>query len=1107
MLYRQGFLRTRIERLVVFLLCFLGSFASGVRPAQAQSWKKIGTFNGYICIAKFLNEKVGFVGLGVSPGSPHQSPVELYKTTDGGASWDQATIPGGYGGEIGDILMVDSLHGWIAMTVYQGSGNKALWHTNDAGITWTETALVGSGTSVRITPRAMIVTDLFNQGHISTDGGATFSNGFINSTNCSDFVDSLHGAISCFRGENWLHSADGGLTWQNSPMTIESWSVYGVKGTHDFFAAPEGSSAGQRNRGIVYGSTDYGADWQPLTSYPFGFTGHLTGIGEQIIVFQVLNYDSIMDSIHHGGFYYSTDKGVSWTGINGPSALGDTRFSMVQGCSGIDLFGFDGTSPGSLYKYSFGFGGSDSSSAQPQMASTPFPPIVGCSDTSVWELLSIGCSQFRIDSVRIERDTAGVFHLDSIPRFPRLVDVNGSDSVHVIFEPHGPGTFGARLHLFGKLLGSDSSYDTVINLLATDTSAPTIPEIATTPIPSVAGCADTSVWELLSIGCSQFRIDSVEIESDTGNAFRLDSKQKLPRLMNGNGSDSIHVFFVPDGRAGTFGARLHLHGTLAGSGAPYDTIINLQATSTSTGNPLPAIRYTPFAQVQSCSAGDAYAFYRIGCAQFRIDSVTIAADTGNAFALDPTQKYPQLLTANTSDSVHVLFHPNHRLGSYGAKLKLYGTDMGSGASFDTVLSLLAESTLPIPLFYASTDVYSWSSLPECSSGDTVIKFVNQGCDTVSADSLHLVPGLTLTSQGLTLPVLVPPNGSISLRVHFVPDGLLSDSLQALLFYSSPGYDDSIPVQLVAQAHSAPPMLVSSASKVNFGPQLSCDTVDTVVYFKNTGCDSLTITNMSSLLRGFSSDPPLVFPITLAKGDSIALHVRYHPISARDTQTVFVNTASADAKGGNQKAVTKINLTGQIRIGELAVLTPSVTLSSVAICGSADTTVTIANPSCDTMVITAADLYPTGDVQLIGVTPPIVLPPNSDTTLELRFAAKTAENISATLTLYYEDAGIKEPHIDIAVDAIATSPREELALSDTAISVASLPICMSDSVYAMLYNPGCDTLIVSANQLEGDPDFILLSGLDSMRILPQDSVRVNLAIVPQLKGSRHAVLHV
>ena len=103
-------------------------------------------------------------------------------------------------------------------------------------MTWNETPLAGSGTSVEITPSTMIVTDIIGNGHISTDGGNTFSDGFLNSTNCVNFVDPLHGVISDYRGENWLNSSDGGRTWQNSNMNVESWSVYPDTGTSNFYA-------------------------------------------------------------------------------------------------------------------------------------------------------------------------------------------------------------------------------------------------------------------------------------------------------------------------------------------------------------------------------------------------------------------------------------------------------------------------------------------------------------------------------------------------------------------------------------------------------------------------------------------------------------------------------------------------------------------------------------------------------------------------------------------------------------------------------------------------------------------------------------------------------
>ncbi len=323
----------------------------------AQTWTKLHTFDGYICLAKFLDANTGFVGFGVSPGKGLTCAIELDKTTDGGKTWVKATIPGGYGGEIGDILMVDSLHGWLAMTAWNG-GNSALWRTSDAGLTWNETSLAGSGTSVRITPSAMVVTDLLGDLHISTDGGNTFTTGTMNSTNCVSFVDPLHGVISDFRGENWLTSADGGVTWQKLTMTVEAWSVYGDSGTSNFYAAPEGPTNGTGWHGIIYHSTDYGATWGQLASFPFIFTGHLTGIRDQYLFMQVTNVNNIVSGVAYNGFYYSTDQGVSWTSIGGPSALNDTRFSVIDGCNGPTLYGFDTAAHGSLFEYSFGSGGS-----------------------------------------------------------------------------------------------------------------------------------------------------------------------------------------------------------------------------------------------------------------------------------------------------------------------------------------------------------------------------------------------------------------------------------------------------------------------------------------------------------------------------------------------------------------------------------------------------------------------------------------------------------------------------------------------------------------------------------------------------------------------------
>ncbi len=329
----------------------------GAGSAEAQPWTKLHTFDGYISLVKFLNTNTGFVALGIAPGKPANgpSPVELDKTTDGGKTWIKCSIPSGYGGEIADLNMVDSLNGWIAMAAYGGSGDKALWRTTNGGLMWNETQLAGCGNAVRVTPAAMIVTDVIGNFHISTDGGNTFFDGSINSTNGVDFVDQLHGVISVYRGANWLNSSDGGITWKNINVSTESWSMYADSGTSKFYAAPEGNTLGQPRHLIIYSSSDFGNTWNLLAQFPFYSTGHLTGIGDQYLFCQVQD-TQIINGVTYTGFYYSTDQGVSWTSIGGPSAFGDTRFSVINACSGINLYGFDDQSPGSLFQYSFGSG-------------------------------------------------------------------------------------------------------------------------------------------------------------------------------------------------------------------------------------------------------------------------------------------------------------------------------------------------------------------------------------------------------------------------------------------------------------------------------------------------------------------------------------------------------------------------------------------------------------------------------------------------------------------------------------------------------------------------------------------------------------------------------
>ncbi len=543
-----------------------------VGRVSAQGWSKIGTFNGYICLAKFLDENTGFVGLGISPGKPLNGPVGLYKTTNGGTSWITCVIPGGYGGQIGDLIMVDSLHGWVAMTAY-GGGSKALWRTSDAGLTWTETQLGGSGTCVRITPSAMVVTDIFSPGHISTDGGSTWTGSFLSSTNGVEFADPLHGVISDYRGQNWLHTSDGGLTWSNAAMTVESWSVYSDSGTPNYWAAPEGPTNGQPAHAIIYHSTDYGVTWGQLANFPFIFTGHLAGIGGQYLFCQVQDVNNVVGGVTYLGFYYSTDQGVTWTSIGGPLGHNDTRFSVLNGCSGIDVFGFDDLQNGSVYRYSFGSGTGGPATLAVNTETIVQAQCVAIDTAIPLTVTGCGAASARLDSVwLVGSSTFRVADGRSVPR-----TIKASDNIRLSYQPAGGKFDTVFLHIrydFGSGLR-----DTVVRLIGWNTGNPATLSLPFTRETFLRNACVTSVDTTLPLAITGCLPPSATIDSlwiDGSSAFRITGVQSVPRTLHL--SDNIPVRYLPGSNSADTGL---LHIRYDFGGAVHDTTVTLIGSSAS----------------------------------------------------------------------------------------------------------------------------------------------------------------------------------------------------------------------------------------------------------------------------------------------------------------------------------------------------------------------------------------------------------------------------------------------------------------------------------------------------------------------------------------------
>lgn len=306
-----------------------------------SQWKQIFQFpsgaHSLYFLDGFGNPEIGFAGL---------ADGEVWRTSDRGGSWQKVLLaPGGL--MIDDITFKDALTGWLVPNNRVNGGPSSVYQTLDGGLTWQQErgGLTLTAVYYHEPSKTLFLSEWNSGGFFSTDDGSTWSQ-FSNQSllNGYAFAGATNGIVS-FAGANPINiltTVDGGLNWQfRSVSPVACWQAAGKPGTNTFFIFSE------YNNTLVR-SDDNGATWTLISTIgndpsEHNFTGctRLGTCGELIVQ---------ATGLSDNGMYLSSDEGVTWNSIGGPSNEVDTRFCV----SGNKIFATDFN--GSLWVYQFNYG-------------------------------------------------------------------------------------------------------------------------------------------------------------------------------------------------------------------------------------------------------------------------------------------------------------------------------------------------------------------------------------------------------------------------------------------------------------------------------------------------------------------------------------------------------------------------------------------------------------------------------------------------------------------------------------------------------------------------------------------------------------------------------
>lgn len=410
---------------------------------------------------------------------------------------------------------------------------------------------------------------------------------------------------------------------------------------------------------------------------------------------------------------------------------------------------------------------------------------------------------------------------------------------------------------------------------------------------SISSCSIDSVnYSLVNQWCKDYVIEQVELLTSTPSILGL-GRVTIPDTLKESADARFKLYFTPNGAYGDFTGKLHVKGYMQRmfDRVPYDTIIDVRATAKPVGpQVLVNNAVIDLGKLSTCGSDIDTTFLLTNAGCDTVELTKQILERGGYEITDLT--LPLRLAPGESVSI-----PIHlRIGSSGNyDGRFTYTFEQQGIYAERLVTIRAIVEQGHGQLSNVTQGITFAPITICGQDSGVVRFANTGCDTLEVTE-SLTGDADISAATKSGAYLLAPDSARNFLVRLEPNGKGSRTAEITLhvrYLHGGGSFDTL-IKIKGNVIDGTRLLLASESNLEFGTLTSCESRDTVVTLRNTGCDTLTITELTSSLSG-SSISSEDLPILLAPGESsrvrvhVAVDTASHPIGQNGILSVRSNS--------------------------------------------------------------------------------------------------------------------------------------------------------------------------------------------------------------------------